>query len=71
MVHLTLLAEVLALPVDSIEFDLVPAGTVVFELEKHLDIQLFVACSIKEAIHFMVRVTGEQQLTLYTTYSPC
>ena len=40
MVHLTLLAEDLALSVDSIEFDLVPAGTVVLELEKNFDIQL-------------------------------
>ena len=64
MVHLTLLAEDVALSVDSIEFDLVPAGTVVLELEKNFDIQLFVACNMKEAIHFMVRVTGEQQLTL-------
>ena len=52
-----LLAEDLALSVDSIEFDLVPAGTVVLELEKNFDIQLFVACNMKEAIHFMVRVT--------------
>ena len=67
MVHLSLLAEDLALSVDSTEFDLVPAGTVALELEKHLEIQLFDACDIKEAIHFPVRATGEQRLTLYST----
>ena len=67
MVHLTLLAEDLVLSVDSIEFDLVPAGTVALELEKHLEIHQFVACNIKEAIHLLVRATGEQNLTLYST----
>ena len=67
MVHLSLLVEDLALSVNSIEFDLVPAGTVELELEKHLEIQLVVACDIIKAIHFPVRATGEQKLTLYTT----
>ena len=47
MVHLSLLVEDLALSVNSIEFDLVLAGTVELELQKHLEIQLVVACDIK------------------------